>query len=238
MTGQEATTRDRILDAAARLFHEQGYHATGVATILRQADVNAGSMYHFFPSKEALLVGVLERYKALCHPVVMAPVEAASADPIERVFALMQQYRDWLTPISFAMGCPIGNLALEIADGYADIRALIRDNFDNWARFVEGWLKDAGERLPEDLDRGRLAHFVLTVMEGGVMQARAAGSPAPFDESIAQLRVHFDLLLARAASERGSEQRPKSKGKPRPPGGGARRAARAGTARRSRGKGG
>ena len=40
-----------------RLFHEQGYSATGIATILREADVNSGSLYHLFPSKEALLVG-------------------------------------------------------------------------------------------------------------------------------------------------------------------------------------
>jgi len=89
-------TKTRILDTAARLFHEQGFNGTGIATILREADVNSGSLYHIFPSKEALLVGVLERYTELLHPVVMAPVEAKTTDPIGRVFALLDQYRAWL----------------------------------------------------------------------------------------------------------------------------------------------
>ena len=50
---ESPSTRDRILETARRLFHEQGYHATGIATILREAGVNSGSLYHFFESKDA-----------------------------------------------------------------------------------------------------------------------------------------------------------------------------------------
>ena len=41
-TTTAVATRDRLLKTAFQLFHEQGYHATGVATILREAGVNAG----------------------------------------------------------------------------------------------------------------------------------------------------------------------------------------------------
>lgn len=187
-------TKDRILDTAARLFHEQGFNGTGVSTILREADVNAGSLYHFFPSKEALLLGVLDRYRNLLHPVVMAPVEAATQDPIGRVFALLQQYRDWFAPLNFTMGCPIGNLALELADSLPGVRELVRANFDGWSSYVERWLKEAGDRLPPDTDPAQLAFLVLTVMEGGLMQARARGSAEPYDASVAQLRRYFDLM--------------------------------------------
>src|SRR5947207_15100327 len=91
-----AGTRDRILEVAARLFQEQGFAATGISTILREADVNSGSLYHFFPSKDALLVGVLELYMAMLHPVVLSPREEAASDPIERVFVLLEWYREGL----------------------------------------------------------------------------------------------------------------------------------------------
>ncbi|MEE8447296.1 MAG: helix-turn-helix domain-containing protein, partial [Gemmatimonadota bacterium] len=55
MNAPASETRDRILEVAARLFHKRGFRATGVATILREAGVNSGSLYHFFPSKEAVL---------------------------------------------------------------------------------------------------------------------------------------------------------------------------------------
>lgn len=211
-------TRSRILDAAARLFHEQGFHATGVSTILREANINPGSLYNLFPSKDALLVGVLERYTHLLRPVVIDPVEARTADPIARVFTLLQQYREWLSPRGFAMGCPIGNLALEAADNLPDARTLVSRNFEGWIASVKRWLEDAGDRLPPDTDRDQLARFVLTVMEGGVMQARAAGSAEPYDHSVAQLRAYFECLqkLAGAPSRRRTvKKKPRSKEKRR-----------------------
>jgi TetR/AcrR family transcriptional repressor of nem operon len=98
------------------------------------------------------------------------------------------------------MGCPIGNLALEVADDNAAARELIHRNFENWVLAVKKWLDDAGPRLPRRLDRAQLARFVLTVMEGGIMQARAAGTLEPFDDSVAQLRSYFDALEKVAAS--------------------------------------
>lgn len=199
------SNRDRLLQTAFQLFHEQGYHATGVATILREAGLNPGSMYHFFSSKDELLLEVLEFAFNYLEPMVMGPVEASEVDPIERVFALLRQYRERIEALGCRMGCPIGNLALEVSDGNPEARALIHRNFENWARRVEGWLVAAGDRLPLTVDRARLARFVLTVMEGGLMQARAAGNMAPFDDSVAVLRDHFNQLQAQARQNRTKE---------------------------------
>jgi AcrR family transcriptional regulator len=204
--GGVADTRTRILEAARRLFHEQGYAATGVSTILREADVNSGSLYHFFASKEALLAEVLRTYPALLEPVVTGPVERAVADPVGRVFALLGFYRRALEETGCRMGCPIGNLALEVSDSHPEVRPLIEANFALWGSTVRRWLDGAKDRLPRGTDRDALARFVLTVMEGAVMQARASGSLEPFDASVAELRRHFDLL-ARAARGRNARKR-------------------------------
>jgi len=194
-------TRQRLLETAFQLFHEQGYHATGVATILREAGVNPGSMYHYFASKDDLLLKVLEFALDYLEPMVMGPVESEADDPVERVFALLNQYRTRIGANECRMGCPIGNLALEVSDGNPEARELIHQNFENWASRVEGWLRDAGDSLPGDLDRAKLARFVLTVMEGGLMQARAAGHMGPFDDSVAVLRDHFARLKHQAITE-------------------------------------
>lgn len=191
-------TKDRILETAMRLFHEQGYNATGISTILREARVNAGSLYHFYGSKEALLVGVLQRYVEMLRPIVLEPQEQTTDDPIERVFALLAWYRMGLEITGCTMGCPIGNLAIEVGDSHPNIRELIDLNFRNWSRGVRQWLDDAGDRLPPDTDREALSHFILTVMEGAVMQARASGDLVPYDASVAQLRSYFDLLESAA----------------------------------------
>lgn len=197
----KSETRERILEEAARLFHEQGYSATGISTILRRADVNSGSLYHFFPGKDALLIGILQRHLALLEPLILLPAEGASADPIERVFALLEVYRRGLLVSGCTRGCPVGNLALELGDRKPRARALMDEYFAAWTGGVQGWLVAADDRLPAELDRESLSRLVLAVMEGGVMQARAAGSVDPYDDAVAQLRSYFRLLASYAHRE-------------------------------------
>jgi AcrR family transcriptional regulator len=196
-------TRDKLIQAAMRLFHEQGYAATGISTILREADVNAGSLYHFFPSKEELLKAVLETYAQMLQPIVMQPQrDAQPDDPIERVFELLRWYRQGLEMTGCSLGCPIGNLALEVADQLPEIRNWIDWNFEGWCKEVQKWLDEAEAQLPTDVDRRALSRFVLTVMEGGIMQARAEKRIDPYDDSVTMLRDYFDRLLETARLRR------------------------------------
>lgn len=187
-------TKDQIIAAARQLFHEQGFGATGVATILREAQVNSGSLYHYFPTKEAVLEAVLEHYLERLEPEVLVHAEQASDDPIEKVFALINGYRQALIFSEFRFGCPIGNLALEIGQERNRATELIDANFRQWRAAVEKWL--AAAPLAEDVDRESLAAFILTVMEGAVMQARTAKSIAPFDQSVRELHRYVDGLVA------------------------------------------
>ena len=193
---QTLSTRGRLIEAARELFWLQGYEATSVAEILEKAQVNSGSLYHYFRSKEDLLLAVLETYKEMLYPMVIEPAFQRAADPIERIFAVLEGYRQGLLYTVFTGGCPIGNLALEVGDHLPPARQKIAENFQGWCGWVQKCLEEASERLPAEVNREQLAQFVLTVMEGGVMQARAHGSIAPFDASVAQLRDYFNRLLA------------------------------------------
>lgn len=59
--GQIAARRDTILDAAAVELAERGYHGATVRRIARRAGLAEGTLYNYFPGKEALLTGLLER---------------------------------------------------------------------------------------------------------------------------------------------------------------------------------
>jgi len=113
-------TRDRLLEAARYLFWEKGYGGTGMAEILQRAQANSGSFYHFFTSKEALLLAVLEGYLEGLDPVVIQPAFASESDPIERVFAILAGYRERLLAKGFVLSglSPDGRLVeiIELKD--------------------------------------------------------------------------------------------------------------------------
>jgi len=189
-------TRDRLLEAARYLFWEKGYGGTGMAEILQRAQANSGSFYHFFTSKEALLLAVLEGYLEGLDPVVIQPAFASESDPIERVFAILAGYRERLLATECRYGCPLGRLALEIEAENLPAHQLIERNFSAWTGAVRGCLEAARGRLPHGTDLDALATIVLTTMEGGVLQARSYRRIEPFDQSVAQLRNYFACLLA------------------------------------------
>jgi len=189
-------TRDRLVESALYLFWLQGYAGTGIAQILEMAKANAGSFYHFFKRKEDLLLAVLQLYVDSLDTVIVRPVLAKYDDPIDRVFGILEFYRQNLLATGCTYGCPIGRLALEIPGDQAEVHRRLADNFDGWTAAVERLLRDARARFPGETDLASLSTFVLTVMEGGVMQSRAQRNIAPFDASVAHLRDYFRLLTA------------------------------------------
>lgn len=187
-------TRARIVEAARELFWGKGYGSTSIADILAKAEVNSGSLYHFFPGKQDLLVAVLETYRDGIGPMLLEPAWAGTDDPIDRIFALLGRYRELILMTDCTYGCPIGSLALELHEPDPLVRERIAENFDRWTGAIRACLEQARDRLPADADLPALAEFVLTVMEGAVMQTRTYRDVGHFDRAVAELRRYFDLM--------------------------------------------
>jgi TetR/AcrR family transcriptional regulator, transcriptional repressor for nem operon len=194
VTAAAQDTRERLLDAAMRLFWEKGYNSTSIADVLQAAGANAGSLYHFFPTKQDLLVAVLTRYRDGIGPMLLEPAWQGVDDPLERVFALLARYRRMLEETDCFYGCPIGSLALELHEPDPPVRKLLAANFSAWTAAIAECLADPRAHLPPDVDRQELAQFVLTTMEGAVMQARTHRTLAPYDASVAHLRRYLSTL--------------------------------------------
>jgi AcrR family transcriptional regulator len=187
-------TRQKIVEAAMELFWLKGYGSTSIADILSRTQLNSGSLYHFFPGKQDLLLAVLDEYRKGIGPMLLEPAWAKVDDPIERVFALLARYRGLILETDCTYGCPIGSIALELHEPDESVRRLLAENFTGWVDAIEHCLIDGRARLPANSDLRALAEFVLTVMEGAVMQARTYREVAYFDRSVAQLRAHFAAL--------------------------------------------
>ncbi|HEX6375166.1 MAG TPA: TetR/AcrR family transcriptional regulator [Allosphingosinicella sp.] len=195
MGGRE--TRGRIIEAAMELFWLKGYGSTSIADILSRSQVNSGSLYHFFPGKQDLLIAVLEAYRDGIGPMLLEPAWAGVTDPVGKVFALLAKYRSLIVETDCEYGCPIGSLALELHEADPAVRRLLADNFRGWVDAVAQCLEDARGRFPAGTDLHALAELALTVMEGGVMQARTHRDVGHFDRSVAQLRAYFEALMAK-----------------------------------------
>src|ERR671917_1976980 len=84
LTKSQAARRDRVIRAALELGAEGGYDAVQMRDVATRAEVALGTIYRYFPSKDALLVAVMVQWVAdLQRRVSRHP--PTGADTVERV---------------------------------------------------------------------------------------------------------------------------------------------------------
>jgi AcrR family transcriptional regulator len=116
------TSRQRLLETAARLFYTRGINSTGIDVVIAEAGVAKGSMYHHFASKQALVIAYLQAQKIGWQSRVEGVDQPTSstAERIEAMFAVLADAVDQGT----VHGCPVTNAAIERPDD-SEIRELI-----------------------------------------------------------------------------------------------------------------
>lgn len=196
-------TRQKLLDAAESLVMEQGFSGTTVDAVLSAAGATKGAFFHHFPSKDALGRALVDRYAqadADLLETTMARAEAASADPVERVFLFVDTLEELVGgALHGAPGCLFASFLYErqlVAD---DTRRVIFDSMRLWRDRFGAWLAAAAEahapRRPIDPDA--FADQLLTVIEGSFVMARALDDPGVVSRQLRQYREHLELLFDR-----------------------------------------
>ncbi|MEP6770044.1 MAG: TetR/AcrR family transcriptional regulator [Acidobacteriota bacterium] len=185
------STRDKILEAARQLFWDAGYEATSLQQIAQDAGVHPGSVYYVFRTKEDILLAVLDWYLENLEPILIEPLFSSVSDPIERITGLLAGYRMQLVATGFTRGCPIGNLALQVGRAIPRAQEKVRANFAGWKAWVGQCVREAASGAIPEEDVASAATFVLTVMEGAVMQSLTEASIEPFDQCVRELRRYL-----------------------------------------------
>src|SRR5512143_1019243 len=86
----QATTRDRILDAATDLFGRRGVDAVSLDVIAAEVGVAKQTLLYWFPSKDELVQSVLVAAAQQLSVVIDAAVRAAADDPLDQIEAVVR----------------------------------------------------------------------------------------------------------------------------------------------------
>ena len=124
--------RARILAVAADLFYREGFRVVGVDRIVAESGVAKMTFYRHFPSKDDLLVAVLEHRRQQWHEWLAERIEAHRAEGAGALSAIFDALEEWVGMPGFR-GCPFANTCAELADpnhpghavGVAHIEALM-----------------------------------------------------------------------------------------------------------------
>jgi AcrR family transcriptional regulator len=186
-----ASARDRLLAAAAHLFHEAGIQATGIDAIIREAGVAKATFYRHFPSKEDLVVAWLRDPSTRWLDRLRAQVEAGRPEPEDTIPLFFDAVGEWLETEDYR-GCPYLNTAAEITDPARPARLVVREFLQDVQDYLGGAAAAAGYREPQVL-----AAQLHTLLAGAITLTVAWRSPAT---AVAARDAAKELL---ASAERG-----------------------------------
>ncbi|MCU7813005.1 MAG: TetR/AcrR family transcriptional regulator [Candidatus Thiodiazotropha sp. (ex Notomyrtea botanica)] len=177
-----ADTKDRILATARELFHGRSYADVGIKEICTLANVQKGSFYHFFPSKQDLAMAVIDDMSDDWAQGFVAEAFDEALPPIERLDYMVDAIYYWQKAAKSAEGrmpgCLFGNLALEVSTRDEVLRARLNAVFDKASASFHKALEQAvelGEMPP--LDTAATATAMLAYLEGVILLAKTRNDP-------------------------------------------------------------
>jgi TetR/AcrR family transcriptional regulator, transcriptional repressor for nem operon len=192
-TGRGRASRERIVEHAAELFAERGVTATSLDEVLAAAGAGKSQLYHYFRGRDELVeAAVAFRCERVVGGLTQGLGSVESLAELERALAgFVAGYEQMGLP-----GCPIGSLAVEVAEHNEGARLKAAAAFDSWERLIAQALermRDRGE-LRADCSPTTLATALLASLEGGMVLSQTRKDPASLhiavDAGLAHLRAH------------------------------------------------
>ena len=199
LTVRGALTRERIVDATAKLIYARGADATSLDEVCEAGGVSKSQLYHYFEDKDALVREVIA--------LQTERILAAQSPPIDEIDSL-DALRRWAKTVeelhraTGGGGCPLGSLASELAHRSDAARIVLQEGFIAWTdRLARGFERmRSGGDLDAEASPRELAIAVLAAVEGGLLLAKTARSPAPLRRALDMAVRYVGLHCADAGS--------------------------------------
>ena len=173
--------RERLLEAADRLFYEQGVRAVGIDRILAEADAAKASLYSHFGCKDELVAAYVARRLEQSRTAIDRHVEAFPAE--ERALRFFDYVVEMTTQPDFR-GCPVQHLVGELADRDHPARQLAIAQRDWLIQRLTTWARAAGAADPD-----RLGGALLALFDGAIAAAEQDGPQRARDARWAAQRL-------------------------------------------------
>ena len=186
-------TREEIIRKGAELIHAQGFNATGLQQILQAAGIPKGSFYFYFKSKEDFGLEIINYFNAIISAIFTRYLSDKKTLPLKRLEKLFEYFEAAFQKSSYSLGCPIGNLSLELADTNERLRVHLVGVIEALIAQIELCLQEAkcDKSLPANLNTDDTARFIFHGFEGAVLHMKVVKSIEPIRAFRSFLKGYF-----------------------------------------------
>ena len=198
-THRGAVTRERIVQAAARIVLSRGVVEMSIEEVLTASNASRSQLHRYFANKEAVIEAVVD--------FQVNPVLAGQQSLLARVDSVsgLREWADAFVAMNRTRGgvglCPIGALVGQLADQSSAARAKLEDAFRMWESYLAAALRRMQERgeLDASADLAELGTGIMAALQGGLVLAHARRSEQPVRTALGLAVDRVALAAAPAA---------------------------------------
>ncbi|MDP5306833.1 TetR/AcrR family transcriptional regulator [Paracoccus spongiarum] len=195
-TSTRGAGRDRLLSAARDLVRRQGFAATSVDQLCREAGVTKGAFFHHFASKADLGVAAAEDWAQATGAMFAAAPYHDHDDPLDRLLAYVDFRRQIIAGEIEEFTCLVGTLTQEVYHQHPRIRAACAASIFGHAATLEADIAAVmARRGLTGFSATSLAAHTQAVLQGAFILAKAADDPGLATDSVDHLKRYLVLLL-------------------------------------------
>jgi len=180
------TIKEKLIKTGAKAMLAKSYHAVGIQEILTAVDVPKGSFYHYFESKEAFGVAIIEYYGEQLANSIKGKLSREGYSPTQKIKAYFLEIRNYYAKHGCGRGCLVAKLAIEVENPSVAMRNALKREFDKWTTLFATCIKD-GQQIGEistNHDAEYMAEFLYTSWEGALIRMQVNHDLGPIDKFI------------------------------------------------------
>lgn len=189
-------TREKILNAMFVDMHKNGFQGLRADKVIKDLDVTKGAMYHYFPSKDAIGLAVIDEFIEPNYLKFYLDLDIFDGQPIDMLQFHLKDLMRRATEENIALGCPLNNLVQEMSPLSEEFRLKLKKIVDGMTDSVANALKRGQEKgyVKSDINAEAVAGFYVSSIEGAYGMAKVQKQIALFKSSMTQLSFYLDIL--------------------------------------------
>jgi len=181
--------KDFILQESFKLFRNKSFYNTSMSDIAEACGIQKGSLYHYFSSKEALMIDVIKLTHNHFKEKIFSIAYNTELDELSRAEKMFQKTEEIF--IRKNEGNLIGNIGIETARIFPDFAPLIQEFYKDWKAAIQYIIKD----VVEERHHENVVELVITEIEGALTLMRIFKDAGYLKRANARIYRRFSRMI-------------------------------------------
>jgi AcrR family transcriptional regulator len=195
-------TKAKLMDIAERHILENGFAATSIDELIKEAGITKGGFFYHFDGKNDLALALIQRYREKDELIFSGLFDRArelTDDPLQQMLVFVKLLAEMMENLEgLHPGCLVASFTYESHQVNEVVRKIVEDSVLDWRRLFREQIDliDEKYKANAEADSIHLADMLSTIIEGGIVVSRALNDSSILVRQLLEYRSYIQLLYA------------------------------------------